>query len=76
MLRDLEELLLLKSKDSVGQVGTGQDMTVQDKTRLDWSGQNRTCKEWSGHASHHHNNPTPALKQLGFDLIMISLVDI
>ena len=68
----------------MGQVGTGQDMTVQDRSkqvraRQDRIGQNKrgyVRKVRTGHVSHSHNNLKPASKRLGFDLIIISLLEI
>ena len=42
----------------------------------DRSGQDRTGKERSGQVSHHRNIQKPTLKQLGFNLIVISLLKI
>ena len=60
----------------IGQVRTGKVTTGQGKIRLDRSGKDRAGKERSGQVSHHHNNPIPAFKQLGFDFIVISPLEI
>ena len=56
-----------------GQDRRGEENTRQDTIRQDRIGQVMMGQERLGQVSHHHKNKKTTSKQLGFDLIVISV---